>query len=221
MRCHEVRHKLEAFHSTGVVPEDIDEVKKHLRTCPSCAADQDAWQTLRRMLAAAQADDETEIISLAAQRTRVRARAAEGSGSSPIVGVWSFYLRLATNPTTAVGLSMAIIFLTIITLVPFEFDHTIGYEVAVAGVDPDLVDEEHRICDLLYDLGLNDADVDFQGCNVTCSLLIIDLKTHEEAQRVIAAFHRINDDGLQTQVIAVRASESTTLLGRANKTLLQ
>ena len=66
-----------------------------------------------------------------------------------------------------------------------------------------MVADDNIICDMLYSMGLLEAAVDVLGCDSTCSLLIFDLKSREEAQLVVAAFHQVDDDHVKTDVIPV------------------
>ena len=108
-----------------------------------------------------------------------------------------------------------------LTLIPFQYDQTIGYEVAFAGVERELVEEDERVCDMLFALGLIEAAVDYLGCDTTCKLTVFDLKSKQEVQLVVAAFAHINPMDLNTNVIPVRATVSGSLLDRANERILR
>jgi hypothetical protein len=127
---------------------------------------------------------------------------------------------IARRPVPAFGTFMVVTVLVLLTLVPYKFTRTIGYEISFDGVNKELADDVGRICDMLFALGLENADVDVLGCDTTCSLLIVDLKSEDEVELVIAAFYQVDHDNLSTNVIPVRTSKTGTLLDKANETLL-
>lgn len=126
-----------------------------------------------------------------------------------------------SKPSFALSTVAAVVVIAFLTFFPFRYDHTVGYEVAIAGVDCGAMECDNVICDILYNIGLEDADVDFIGCNPTCSLTVIDLKTREEAELVIAALNEVSDRTITSNVVPIRATHEATLLDKANEKLLK
>ena len=97
---------------------------------------------------------------------------------------------------------------------------TIGYDIAVAGDDKELAENDEVICDMLFSLGLIEAAVDVLECDTTCNLMILDLKTQAEAQLVVKELARVNEVDLMTDIIPVKTSTEGSLLLRLNEKLL-
>jgi len=119
-----------------------------------------------------------------------------------------------------VGLSMLVAVLALAAaLVPIEYYQTIGYDIRFAGVRPELVEEEEHICNILASLGLDEAAVDLLGCDSTCSLRILDLKSSDEVELVSSAMRSANRSQLTVKVTPLRRAASRTLLDRAQDQL--
>jgi hypothetical protein len=100
-------------------------------------------------------------------------------------------------------------------LVPFNYHEIISYDIRFGGVSPDLVQEDDRLCEMLSTLGLHEAGVDVLGCDTTCAVRIIDLKSAEEIELVTTALKVASSDRVTMTVTPVRTSGSATLLDRA------
>jgi hypothetical protein len=194
---------------------------EHLQNCAGCAADAAAAKNLQRLLECARPDDTHNIIPIEENRERIEARVAAGKDEGKISHPSTSKYRRARRYVLSFGTMLAVAILAILTLIPFKYNRVVGYEIALDGVDKELAWDIERICDMLFNLGLDDAVVDVYGCEATCSLLIVDIKTEEEAQRVVAAFTEIDPANLNSNVIPIRAVKSATLLDQANETLLR
>lgn len=235
MRCHEARLRIAEYDRRKENIESDRELMEHLRGCSACARDLKADETLSRLLTAAGVDDTSRILPLEQQKTRVIARAGKISGRSKnlgaiLLGPLGILFR---KPALGFGTFLAVVVLAVIVLVPFQFHRTVGYTITMNGVDMELAGDIERICGMLMNLGLEDALVDIIGCDTTCSntqvhecdttcsLLIVELKTREEAERVVAAFASVDSDDMTTSIRPVRTSTTRTLLDHANDALLQ
>ena len=76
------------------------------------------------------------------------------------------------------------------------------------------------MCDLLGHLGLVDAGVELNGCDTTCSVSILDLKTENEAHMVVGAIARLCESKLTTSIVPIRTKSTRTLLEQANELFL-
>ena len=223
MRCREARLRLIDSRRGGAAGQDDRELLDHLKKCPNCTREAEAAQKLQQLLAAAGADDLSDLLPLTEQKRLVEARTASPGGRSRS----ALSIRRATigwprwRPALGLGVTIAVSLLAILTLVPFRYHRTVGYEVAFAGVNRELVEEDDRICDMLYTLGLPEAAVDVRDCDTTCRLTIIDLKSKEEVQLVVSALARANTGELTTDIVPIRASASGSLLDQANERILR
>jgi len=208
MRCREARLRIDR-RSPGdqAVPPD-QELTAHLEICRSCAEYFRVVRLLERATQAAAADDGEPVVPIAAMRETVE------SEPRPLRRPRRFTLYGKPVLKPAIGFGVAAMLL-LLALVPFRYSKVVGYDIRFGGVRPELVQEEERICDMLHSLGLFEAGVDVLGCDTTCSLRIIDLKTTDEVRRVTAAFEHVNKTGLTMLVTPLRGATSSTLLDRA------
>jgi len=219
MRCREVRLRLTEFRRGK--PADIEdrEMMDHLAVCPECAREAKAVHTLRQMLEAAAANDTAEMMPLSVQKRVVEARAAQ-------LDRRPFLRRLirASDRNVArrrvrfgIGIAAAVFVLALVSLVPFRYDRTVGYDIAFAGVCRELAADDERICNVLFELGLHEADIDLSDCDLTCDLTVVDLKSKEEVDLVLAAFSGLCHDDPSADVIPVVTSTSGSLIHQANE----
>ncbi len=213
MRCREVRTQIDGILSR--TKEDIDDAaKSHVKQCSKCRAEYAAVQTLRESYNNLEPNLEVNKIPFETMKKNV----VQESLAYRDIQKFPFGMK---NYSLAIGLAGAVVVILFLTLVPFKYDQTIGYKVAFAGVDQSYVNEDHAICDLLYNIGLLEADVDYQGCAETCSLTVIDLKSEAEANLVIAALNDAHPDAITSTVTPIRATTTATLLDKANEKILK
>ena len=162
MRCREARRRLTG--SRKGQPADLEdrELLDHLAECPDCAREAKALGTLRQMLLAAGENDAAHVTPISAQKDVVEARATRAGRAM----LWRRFFWFATEHggrnrlRYGIGVAIAIALLAVVSFVPFRYDHTVGYDVAFAGVCRELGADDERICDVLYELGLEEADID-------------------------------------------------------------
>ncbi|MFH1701408.1 MAG: hypothetical protein ABIE07_12580 [Candidatus Zixiibacteriota bacterium] len=173
---------------------------------------------LNNIIETASRDDSKNIISLSDMKSNIEIR-TNAKSKQKEKSKFNF-LIFARKPAYSITLATFTIILIISAALPLKYKKTIGYEVAFSGVDRNLYDNNNIFCDLLQYLELYDADIDFQGCQSSCSLVVFDLKTEEEAMMVVSAFTQIDADKMKPQVISIQTNESKTLLDHANEKLL-
>jgi hypothetical protein len=235
MQCRQARLRLKAIQREGSDISADRELLDHLKNCPDCARDWQGAKTLRQLLTAGRIDDAAGAMSLARQKAEIEARLAGAAGVKPGRGrPGSLIPRfLRRRPTLSFGTVVSVMLLLILALVPFKYHQTVGYTIRMEGVHHQLVGDIEKICDMLMAMGLKDAEVNILGCDTTCGgsdmhvcdttckLVILELKTREEAERVVAAFARIEPSDLTTSIEPIRTSASGSLLDQANQTFLQ
>jgi hypothetical protein len=114
---------------------------------------------------------------------------------------------------------MVAVILVVVTFVPFTRYRTVGYDLNLHNVSLELAQNDEHICELLARLGLVDAGVDLKGCDTTCSLAILDLKSEREAHLVVGAIARLSETDLSSSITPIRTKSSQSLLGQANDLL--
>ena len=196
MDCQEARQRLD-----GPRPKrDSAALRKHLATCPECAAEAEGSQELNQLLETAAVDDSESVVPIAQQRARIERRLS-GQHRPPI------YRRV---PGYALGFAtVAIVFMTLF-LAPSENGEVVGYDLSIDGVSEELATDSERICDMLFALGAINAGVDVAACDSDCQVIIFDLRTREEVRLVEAAIRNLSTGTLTTDVIpqTVRTTDS-------------
>ena len=200
MRCSEARRRLSEFAEAGgefakagsefAIDEELAE---HLCLCPACARIAEASRVMRQDFATAAVDDLTDTIPFAALKTRVetqaslkhRTRQTENTIMAEIAN------QFRRRPRLSVGVVVIALIILGSVLIPIRYNKTIGYEVAVAGVDKDLAMDKQRVIEFLDQLGVSDASIEVSGCDTTCILKITELKSAEDAQIVLVAFEHV------------------------------
>jgi len=212
MRCREARAQIEQMMQDSNGGKVEEGLAQHLETCESCRREAQAVRTLNIALESGRSDDELDMRPLESQRKLVESRLARGE-------VPKVYSR---RPRLRLALSSALVTLVLaLALVPFSWQETVGYNLSLSGVDEEIACSDEMMCDLLYSLGLYEADIDPLCCDAsTCGVVVLDLKTEEEAGMVLAAVQRLEKSGLKADLIPITASSSETILDRANDRLL-
>lgn len=223
MHCSEARHRLTGSRRSAAELAQDSQLLEHLKLCPNCAREALAAETLRQMLIAGRADDSVGTVPMADQRKLVEARMAQVSGEKSRRHATTLVHgnSLSRHPLLSAGAIVTVIIVVLLGLVPFGYHRTVGYEIAFAGVSPELVEDDDRICDVFYALGLAEAAVDVIDCDTTCNILVFDLKSKQEAQLVVTVLERMNRTDLNADVIPIRTRSSGSLLQQANQKLLQ
>jgi hypothetical protein len=201
MRCSEARQRL--IESCGAVSDGADDrdLRRHLKTCPDCALFAQAERALRGDLGAATADDNTDNIPLSALKTRVEAKAAEKT-------IWRRIMsqienQLNTRPRLLAGLGIALVAFLFVTLVPFSTTHIVGYNVSLAGVDPESKISPNLLAAAITAIGYENASVTLASTEESNDYTITNLPTEEEARAIASAFADAIDYEGEAEIEAV------------------
>ena len=219
MRCREIRDRIasSATHETGWI--DQPEVQAHLKACRGCADQARAAGLLNKLLLLAGGDDTVNPTPIEVQRRLVERRISlrESRQERPIAAATRRPSRRRNVPALAAGtIAVAV---ALLTVVPFTYDRTIGYDLTLDGVSRHLVTDNEKLCDLLFRLELFEAGVDVISCDTTCSLSILDLKSKREASLVAGAIARLNEAALTTSIVPIHTKTSGSLLDQVNERL--
>ncbi len=214
MRCGEAKRRLTEYWLEEPEQVDDQELLNHLRECSACARHAAAIRSLKRDFAAARAFDNDGGLPLSILRTRVEAHASisKPAETKERSLMSTFMKNLRKRSKLSATVAVVAVVLAVLTLVPFRFERTVGYEVAVAGVDKDLALDSDRVAALLKALGMEAAKVDVTACEATCSLVVRELGSQEDAKLVAAAFLSGGEAGLDCEMIEVLDEHSSSLL---------
>jgi hypothetical protein len=220
MHCHEARKRI--AEARGVLSESgsDSQLLEHIRQCPECALFVRAERLLQCDLDTVRIDDYTDIISFSALKASVEARAGLASSDrhkeNNVMG--KVVRQLRRRPRLGTSIAVALVLLAIITLVPFSFERTVGYEVAIAGVNKNLAMDSDKIQELLNGLGVGDAVVNVGDCENTCVVKISELESENDVRIVTAAFDELGHCELK-EVKPVLVKESSTLVNEARRNI--
>jgi len=219
MRCLEARKRIDVDQYENGPSTDLD-LRDHLNICDDCRGYAVLSGTMERMFDAARVDDTTDIKPMEQQRSEIETR-LRLSPDARIRATGGVSLRrkrpFFKRPAFRLGVAAATVVLAALAFVPFSYYQTVGYDLNLQGVSRHLAHSDEQICELLTKLGLVEAGVDVKGCDATCSLAILDLKTETEAHMVAGAIARLNEPGLTTSIVPIRTRSTRSLLEQANE----
>jgi len=195
MDCHEAKRRLTEELSVETVDTRDKELTLHLATCPECSALAQASLDLRQAFNHARTqDDVTDMPHIVSVRTQTEALAdTSRHGRRGLRTMAEFWKNKSGSLRWGIGLSAAVVVLALVTLIPFSYERTVGYEVAFAGVDPALAMNEYRLQVMLEKLGVAGATVELGECEATCELKISDLKEMKECKILIHALQEMGN----------------------------
>lgn len=215
MRCRQVRQKL--IQLSGSVSEADHDLREHLQSCSKCASFARAELELKHDLDLASADDKHERQSwtelIAVVEKRAVSMTPKKSREKSIMSILTNQFR--KRPKLGFSVALAVILLVLATTVPFKFDKTLGYEVAIAGVDENLAVDNEKLEILLETIGLEDAKFTVDGCEVTCNIVISDLKSEDDVEIVKIAFEKMGNCVVE-DVLKITSEVSSSIAGVLN-----
>lgn len=218
MRCREALNRLNRLNLSGQRP-DL-ELLEHLKSCPACARQAEAVRELNRAFADLSLSEEVDQISWPEQVRRVETAARASRNRTKEMPVMSALKRqFQLRPKLSAGLTAAVVVLLAATLIPFKFDQTVGFEVAVAGVNRDLALNQDKLDEMLERLGLSDVHVSVTGCEATCSLVLSELDSEQDASLLRLAFEEIGGEDVVVQIKVLGGEVSQSALGRTVNTI--
>lgn len=213
MRCHEARQRINESDQAQFDPDRDKELLEHLRLCYKCAELSETAILLNRDLKAGGACDTEGGLSFPNLKARIEKKIDSGvlQQNKELSLMGKLINSVTKRPRLGLSLGVAVVLLAFLTLVPFKFERTIGYEVAIAGVDKDLALDTEKVQMLFVKLGLDDAKFDVSDCEVTCNMKITHLKSENDARIIIAAFDELGNCTLE-EINEIQGEHSVSLL---------
>ncbi len=235
LNCQQAKLKLEELKRSGNTELNNQAmlnnqaVLEHLLSCPACYSvatrEFDAESLLSQALSNTKKslDSATDSTTtpLHFLRTRVEERLDDAQANAYQLQrnsiMSKIFSQFKNRSRLSIGLALATVALLAVTVIPFRYQDTIGYEVAFAGVNKDLALDSDKITALLLELGVQGATVDVSGCETTCNLKITDLKSLEDGQLLIAAFESGGAVHLTNELTPIVDTVSGNFLTKAHK----
>ncbi len=219
MDCREAGNRLTGSARDGDNATRDEDLLHHLQSCRNCAGAAWASNVLESSFGRIKDRAPAELPAFAVMRRRIETRL--GARKEPNRLLRPRLHNLFRSPTRrwlyAGGVAVVVAILVLTAVVPFSYYRTVGYEVAFGGVQREFVEDDDRICDILFRLGLVEADVDVLGCDTTCHVQILYLKSRQEVDMVISEFSRLNNSSLRADVRPVRVGESRSLIEQVSE----
>lgn len=153
MRCSEVKRRLSSRKAVG----DTD-IRDHLLTCPSCAREAEAAGALARIFASNRG--EMPVPSLASVQKRVESRLTNQTVWEKIVN--NIKDTYSARPKLALGFAATVAALLFVTLVPFSYTHTTGFQVTISVAADQPTVSPKMAEGVLAALGYDDATVELR-----------------------------------------------------------
>lgn len=188
MDCREAQRRLNNISSLA---EADSELRAHATTCPACCRAWEAASLLELALETSREDRTSEQVPDFRETRRAveeRLQARGWSGWQGALDFWKFGTSGARWSVSAGAFAAALAFLT---LVPFRYQKTVGYEVALAGVSPELARHEDRLQALLAAMGAGQANVDWIKCDSVCEVRISDLPDLKQCKLLVGALEQL------------------------------
>jgi hypothetical protein len=221
MRCREAIDRLNLIELSAI--EQDKELREHLKSCSTCARQAEAARELHQILIEATVPDEVDQITWPEQVCRVEDAASRSRRTQPreIPVMSALKRQFNLRPRLSASLAAAVVVLLAATLIPLKFDQTVGFEVAVAGVDRDLALNEDRMNEFLKQLGVSTAQINVTGCDTTCRLVVSNLRSSSDARLVAKAFEGVGQHHIIVSLSEIKEEVSGSALSHAmHKVLL-
>ncbi|MFZ5979541.1 MAG: hypothetical protein ACOYVF_02815 [Candidatus Zixiibacteriota bacterium] len=228
MHCHQARERLNRYR--WLVSEYSRDTKlmEHLQHCFLCSSLVQAERTLDEALRTIGREKIPDNLPPAVLQEKVEA-VTESTGPVRRYRPAALF-RARLRRQLAIGLAAAIA--VFLAFVPFNFTETVGYEVAVSGIDRNIALDNKEITSLLGALGMakdkaatlldsleiSKVHIYVGECRETCHLKIADLKTEKDVRVVVQAILDLGCCEID-KIIPVFRNESSSLLKHATRRL--
>ncbi len=195
MRCHRARQRIEQL--SGIIsdiPENRD-LNDHLNTCLSCVQYAKTEQILSNDLETLKTYNNSDSASFDTIIDQVESRLPQAAPqkSQELNIMKKIVNNISQKPRYGISMAIVIGIFLAVTLIPFKWEKTIGYRVAMAGVDKNLALDEYKMQILLDKLGIDGTEYIVDGCEKTCELTFSNLKSKNEVNILVSAFDEMGN----------------------------
>lgn len=211
MRCSEARGRLDDLSRL----DDLDPaLQEHVRHCSACAQYLAVAQALQADLKQAAIDDDSVPLTFVRKKTEMLLSERRKTNKERSI-MAKLTSQLNRRPRLTYGMVALVVILAVATLVPFKYNKTVGYEVAIAGVQPDLALDVDRIDVMLNALGMAEASIDIKDCDPTCTVTISQLTNESDAKIVCKAFEKIEGGKIVVDLVELKGVDKATFFTEA------
>jgi len=225
MLCREARRRLNQYSWDGESIKADRDLIEHLNNCSSCSDLIVSDICLNKMLQQAKKTVPPTGPSFNSFREEI-----SGMENNRTDSKFGRAVRIIFQPRLAVA--YVIVVLAALAMVQVNVEETVGYEVAISGIDRNIAVNNQEMSSLLDALGMDPEKVTqlmnsierkeihlkVGDCEETCNLKISDIKTEGDARRVIKAIIELGCCEIK-QMAPIRKNISTSLLKQATMKL--
>jgi hypothetical protein len=230
MLCRKARKRLTDHNwQLDAISRD-QELAEHLGKCRECQSLLAAEQAVTSDLESLRLESPNDELAF----DRVKSEAEKRSSKSGIGNAYDYILNwLFFERRFQISIGVAVIIVGFMALVPFNFREKAGYEIAIAGVDKCIAEDNTEIGSLFYALGMekdktstlkdsldiNEIRLNVGECRETCYLTISDLKSEKDVAFVVKKIIELGCCQID-KIVPVFRNESSSLLKHLTKKLL-
>jgi hypothetical protein len=229
MQCREARKKLaDCNWQVGACGGD-EELMAHLEKCTACRNLVSAERAISEDIKSVRDSKPEYELSFASVKTIAERKAR--SSNHEVFGYLENLVFGGKRFRLAVGSAIALF--GFLAFVPFNFRERAGYEIAIAGVDKTIAEDNTEITSLFCALGMEEdktitlhdsLDVkrirlNVGECSETCYLTISDLKTEKDVAFVVKKIIELGCCQID-KIVPVFRNESSSLLKHMARKLM-
>lgn len=185
--CHAIQKRLDE--RNGRIESLSEAERSHIARCASCSKALESIGSLGQLFETVTAERQLSEVPLMPLEARVNRVVAQVEGSwfglkladwfrYRFESIWWNHRRLAMSG----GLVAALILL--VTLIPIGQTRVVGYNLTRGGICPEVASDEAIVCAMLHEQGVDQAVIGVPHCDITCSLVLFDLKSEWEIELV-------------------------------------
>jgi hypothetical protein len=230
MLCRKARKRLTDHNWQSDAISRDRELVEHLGKCRKCQSLLAAEQAMESDLESLRAESPIEELAFA----RVKSAAEAAVEKSRFFNVYENILNLLFfKKRFQISIGVVAIIIGFMALVPFNFKESAGYEIAIAGVDKCIAEDNTEIGSLFYALGMekdktselkdsldvNEIRLNVGECRETCYLTISDLKSEKDVAFVVKKIIELGCCQID-KIVPIFRNESSSLLKHITKKLL-
>jgi hypothetical protein len=147
---------------------------------------------------------------LALVRTKVEARAAQQTRKENTI-MARIISTLRAHPRLSFSLAAAVGVFLFVTLVPFSYTTTVGYNVVLSEVDGSALIPPAHLKSTLSALGYQETAINCDGMGSSVQYTIAGLPTRQAAREAVAAFSSLSGSAPKAEIKPIRKTVSGSL----------
>jgi len=206
MRCKEAKRRISE--SDGRLDRELLE---HISECPSCARAAEAAGILKRAFTAARENELSFSTPFEKIHHRIESEAAEKKGKVAIMA--KIKRQLGARPALVTGFGLAIIAFLFVTLVPFSYTKTVGYNLTCPKPEGEYQISADKYKAALETLGFTDVNVKVADAYYE----VANLQSRDAARQAALTYAALTGSEDEAEIKPVRKKVSGSLYAQAKE----